>query len=226
MRVRTFNVIAGATLALIFVASASEARADVVFTNFGAGQTYVGNSWWDVGGVPGTGTQVDAFSFVPTETATVTGADLALTLLAGSATPLAVYIESNSGGMPGTVLDTLTQAGSYSAYPTTDVVNFTCSASCSTLDDGTTYWLVGLMSDSANEAGWMYSGADSGTWYYNDTNSATGPWTVETTGDNFSAFDVTGNAALSAVPEPASVALLGSGLLGMLAVARRRAWKR
>jgi hypothetical protein len=222
MRIRIFSVLSTAALALFFVASATEMRADTVFTNFGPSQTYVGNSWWDVGGLPGTSGQVDAFSFSPSTTATVTGADLALAIVAGSTSPLTVYIESNNGGTPGAILDTLTQSGSIPIYPTTAVVNFACSGSCSTLDAGSTYWIVAQQTDPANTAGWMYSFGDSGTWYYNDANSATGPWTAATMGNNFSAFDVTGTPGTSPVPEPASVALLGLGLVGIFAAMRGR----
>ncbi len=233
MRVRVCGVLASAAVALMLAGSAKEMRADTVFSNFGPSQTYVGNKWWNVGNSPSpAGAQVDAFSFMPSETATVTGADLALALVpppgaVQTVTPLTVYIESSSGGAPGSVLATLTQNGSYTYYPTTSVVNFTCGGSCATLDAGSTYWLVAQQTDPANATGWLYSFGDTGTWYYNELNSATGPWTAATAGDNFSAFDVTGvpSTAVPPVPEPGSLALLGSGLMGILAVARRRALK-
>lgn len=227
MRVRILSVLSTAALALMFVASATEMRADTLFSNFGSGQTYSGVNWYNIGNATNpTGIQVLAMPFSPSQTALLTGADLALAITAGSSTPLNLFLESSSGGQPGTILSTLMQQGSLPIYPVTSVLNFTCSGGCATLDAGTTYWLVAQESDTANTASWMQNIiGDSATWYFNSMNSTGGQWT-QASNNNLGAFDVTGTPATAATPEPASLALLGSALLGIFAVARRRAWRR
>src|ERR1700733_13833490 len=94
-----------AVLALL-ATSTLVAHGDTVYSNFGPGQTYdTSSGGYDIGTVLNI-RQVIAVPFTPTETVTLTNAVLALQQLSGRGA-MKVYIESSSGGAPGTILDTL-----------------------------------------------------------------------------------------------------------------------
>jgi hypothetical protein len=108
-------------------------------SSFGPGQTYGSSSGgYDIGTVLNL-SQVIAIPFMPAETVRLTDAVLALQQIDGH-DPMKVYIESSSGGAPGSVLDTLNQVGSIKPF-SPSLVDFTC-LSCSVLDAGTMYFLV------------------------------------------------------------------------------------
>lgn len=197
-------------------ASGAAMRADTVFTSFGPNQSYNGVAWVDVGAVS-LGNQVVAFPFVPTATAALSSVDIAVPHV-GTTSGVVVSILSNNGGAPGGVLDTLSQVASLS----TAISSFSCGTSCPVLQAGSEYWLVAQESDGSTRSQFFFSPTATGTWYYNEAGSTTGPWNVATLTPSIGAFDVNANVTQSPVPEPSSLLLLGSGMMGVLGMARRR----
>jgi hypothetical protein len=177
----------------------------LVSSNFGLGGTFNTTFAYAVGGAS---QQVEANPFTSSTTLLFSDAQLAMEAAVG--TTANVYLETDSSGSPGTIIDTLTQNGSITVSPS--VVTWECNL-CPLLSAGTQYWLVAQGGNG--ETGWMWSNSDIGPFAYNHFGSATGPWSADAS-DIRSAFEIDGDAA---VPEPVSVFLL-TGLLGLGGVGR------
>ena len=107
--------------------------------------------------------QVIASPFTVSQTATLTNAMLALGNFAGNNNPINVFVETDAGGVPGSIIGSLTQQGTIQPFVTGgSLVNFVCTT-CPVLDAGTGYWLVAQESDPNTEQTWMFAFNDART---------------------------------------------------------------
>jgi len=200
---------------LATVLSAGYASAStVLYSTLGPNGQYDGSEGWDVDGA-NFHNQVMAMPFTPNATSGIADVVMAMSNFAGTNSPVSVFLESDNGGAPGSILAGLTQVGNIVAFPG-GLVPYTCS-SCPTVDAGTRYWLVAQETDPNSQQDWMWAWNDvQGPFYYNETGSATGPWSADTF--IMSGFRVDG----STTPEPGTLVMLGSGVLGLAGVLRRK----
>jgi hypothetical protein len=204
-------------LSLVVAMASQLASADTLITTLGPGGSYNPGGAWGVSGND-YGNEVEGNPFTLGSAATVSDAVLALSNYFGPSTPLNLYIESDNGGSPDSVLATLTQAGTIpSVYVGGGLVSFTCIGAGCDLSAGN-YWLVAVETDPATLQGWDY------TYNGATTNIAQGtsgiPTGLTVTDDvPESAFQID---SPSHIPEPSSFLLLGSGLAGLTGLIKRK----
>ena len=191
-------------------------------TTLGPGNAYDGTNGYFVDGST-FHNQVIANSFTLGAGATVGDAMLALGNKAGGNNPVNVYIESDSGGEPGSILASLSQVGTIPLWSNGSgggLVTFTCSGAACTLGAGS-YWLVAWEPDANTQQVWDFAYLDLPLviFAYNTLGSPTGPWITDAPVTD-AAFQIDGPN--NTTPEPGSLILLGSGLLGLAGVVRRR----
>jgi len=144
--------------ALICSISAS-AVGPVLYTTLGPNGQYDPYSGYVVGG---SNHQVMAAPFTFSAGATVGDVVLALGHLGGTSNnPVDVYIESDNGGLPGTIIASLTQVGTIPPWlgNAWSLVTFNCSGVQCTLGAGS-YWLVVFEPDAYSGQGWNYAYRD------------------------------------------------------------------
>jgi hypothetical protein len=200
------------TLAFVCVVGAAPASADVLYNNPGPG-TYTANGW----GTP------TSDSFTLSQSSTITGANLTLWLNTGDS-PLNVTWQIDSSF---TDFDSSTEleSGTSDASSMTQVTTsfgypiYTGSIAIPglTLDAGT-YWLELDNVGSAFGYGASWDESDGPSSAYNgDVGSISQFYGNGASGSE--TFEILGT---SATPEPSSFLLLGSGLLGLAGLVKRK----
>jgi hypothetical protein len=201
------------------ICSVSAAAGDILYTTLGPGSAYDGTNGYFVDGSNYYDT-VTADSFTLGSGATVANAVLALGNSPGNNNPVTLYIESNNGGVPGSITATLSQVGTILPWGNGSgggLVTFSCSGAQCALAAGS-YWLVAWEQDPNTQQVWDLAYQDqSGNVAFNSSGSPTGPWMAGFYSEN--AFQIDG---ASPIPEPGALLVLFSGLLSAGYGLRRR----
>jgi hypothetical protein len=208
------------TWALAACLAAGPARADVLYTNLGPGQSYSRNfGYGESGPASFPGTVRQAFDFTVSTDTLFDSARLAVGLSAG-ANEIDMRLYNTVGGQPGAVLETIhvsNQMPPYAMYGSGHLVEFD-STLHPLLQAGGTYWLLPLA-----------SGDTEASWNMNDQ-GGNGPDALSTQVEptswrvfpnlNQGALEVNGTP--SPAPEPSGLALAGVGAAGLLGFLWRR----
>jgi hypothetical protein len=139
------------------------------------------------------------------------------------------YLYGNASGLPGTQLDTIASVSTSALPGTAGDVTFTgpTGAGAIQLAASTEYWIVLSGSQNAiSDASWQISQVENGAGAV----GVTGQNHAEFTGSGWTSFanntftDTIPELEVdaSAIPEPATVAILGAGLAGLGVLLRRR----
>ncbi|SPP99681.1 exported hypothetical protein [Candidatus Sulfobium mesophilum] len=204
---------------LLALLSTGVAQADILFNNFGAGDTYDTSFGWTVSGSTSQNPQFEpAMSFTPSTTAHLSSIDFVTSMLSGT-NEVMLSLVNDSGGAPlGLALESWTfinQMGTLGSNPSVLTAD---SVVHPLLDVGTTYWLVASPPVSDTWAGWNFNSiGDTGTVLFSLDGGAGWGTLGYTEPITRGVFRVNSTA----VPEPSTFLLLGAGLAGVGLLRRR-----
>lgn len=210
-------------IAAFAVLTAGAASASTIYSSFGPGNTYDCCSGVVVTGAQTTGTPFEeGAGFTSPYAANVEQIDIALSSIQGTDAAI-VSLWTNSGNVPGTQLASWTLYGLPSWFGNPGNTPVTISGISGVhLNAGASYFLVASPLDGNDDTWDAWHNNNQGLTGQQPVNEGSGWFTGYSTA---LAFDILGSATPTAVPEPASIALMVGGIAGVARLRRRNAAK-
>jgi hypothetical protein len=193
----------------------------VIFNDFGPGDTYGPSGYTLSVGSP-IGYDFDqGNAFTPVGTYSLDTVKLAAGLESGP-NELDVWLMSDAGGEPGAIIEPFHFSNAMGDFGDNNPPLVANSLLHPVLTANTQYWLIASASGPDEWAAWSYNSENVNGLRAIRTNL--GAWNVNND-EEMAAFSITGTPA-SAVPEPATMLLLGSGLIGLAGYGRKKFFKK